>query len=139
MRQNFYSVPVRFVGQRVDVRLGADTVTAVDGDLRNVAEHVRLSGKHGESLVLDHYLETLALQARRVCWSHSTGRGPQMRSVHDPAHDHYLKTARRRLGDQQGTRAMVEVLLAHRHLPTNAIQAGIQAALLVGGQSIPKS
>ena len=58
VRQNFYSVPVRFVGQRIDVRLGADTVIALNS-AQVVAEHVRLSGRHSESLVLDHYLETL--------------------------------------------------------------------------------
>ena len=31
VRQNFYSVPVRFVGQRIDVRLDADTVAAFNG------------------------------------------------------------------------------------------------------------
>ena len=130
VRQNFYSVPVRFVGQRINVRLGADTVTAVDG-AQNVAEHVRLSGRHGESLVLDHYLETLTFKPG--AFAGATALAAARRSgAFTVDHDRYLAAARRRLGDQHGTRAMIEVLLAHRHLPADAICAGIDAALSVG-------
>ncbi len=38
-------------------------------------------------------------------------------------------TARRRLGDGAGTRALIGVLLLHRTLPTAAVLAGIDAAL----------
>ena len=38
VRQSFYSVPVRYVGRRVDVRLGAETVEVLDGR-RVVAIH----------------------------------------------------------------------------------------------------
>ena len=31
VRQSFYSVPVRFAGRRIDVHLGADRVSALDG------------------------------------------------------------------------------------------------------------
>jgi len=130
VRQNFYSVPVGFVGQRVDVRLGVDTVTAVDG-ARIVAEHVRLSGKHGESLVLDHYLETLACKPGAFAGATALVAARRC-GAFTAEHNNYLTAARRRLGDQHGTRAMVEVLLAHRHLPANAIRAGIAASLAVG-------
>ncbi len=43
----------------MQVRLGADTVTACDG-ARVVAAHVRSLHKGTEDLVLDHYLEVLA-------------------------------------------------------------------------------
>ena len=36
------------------------------------------------------------------------------------------------LGDGGGTRALIEVLLLHRHLPAVAVQAGLAAALTVG-------
>lgn len=130
VRQNFYSVPVRFVGQRIDVRLGADSITAADGTCI-VARHVRLSGKHGESLVLDHYLETLAFKPGAFAGATALAAARKA-GAFTTDHDNYLAAARRRLGDQHGTRAMVEVLLAHRHLPAGAICAGIKAALSVG-------
>lgn len=130
VRQNFYSVPVRFVGQRIDVRLGADTVTAITG-AQVVAEHVRLIGRHGESLVLDHYLETLAHKPGALAGA--TALASARRSgAFTSAHDRYLTTASRHLGDQHGTRAMIEELLAHRHMPADAICAGIDAAVSVG-------
>ena len=130
VRQNFYSVPVRFVGQRIDVHLGADTVAAFNG-AEVVAEHVRLSGRHGESLVLDHYLETLAFKPGAFAGATALIAARRC-GAFTIEHDRYLRAARKHLGDQHGTRAMIEVLLAHRHLPTDAICAGIAAALSVG-------
>lgn len=58
VRQSYYSVPARYAGRRLQVRLAAFTVTAVvDGKV--VAEHVRSVHKYTEDLILDHYLETL--------------------------------------------------------------------------------
>jgi len=130
VRQNFYSVPVRFVGQRIDVRLGADTVAAFNG-AAVVAEHARLSGRHSESLVLDHYLETLAFKPGAFAGATALAAARRCGAFTN-SHDRYLTAARRHLGDQDGTRAMIEVLLAHRHLPAAAICAGINAALSVG-------
>ena len=44
VRQSFYSVPVRYAGRRIDVRLGAETVEALDG-AKVVAPHARAVGK----------------------------------------------------------------------------------------------
>jgi len=96
-----------------------------------VAEHVRLSGRHGESLVLDHYLETLAFKPGAFAGATALIAARRC-GAFIIEHDLYLRAARKHLGDQHGTRAMIEVLLAHRHLPTDAICAGIAAALSVG-------
>ena len=47
-------------------------------------------------------------------------------------HEAFWTLARRRLGDRDGTRALCEVLLLHRHLAHHAVRAGIAAALGVG-------
>src|SRR5262249_16112202 len=60
VRNWLYSVPVRFVGRRLDVRVGAETVEALDG-ATVVARHPR-GLKGDEVLVLDHYLEVLAIK-----------------------------------------------------------------------------
>ena len=130
VRQSFYSVPVRFVGQRIDIALTADTVTAFDG-AQIVARHCRLAGKYRESLVLDHYLETLVSKPGALPGSTALAAARQAGSFTD-THDRYLQRARRDLGDQDGTRALIEILLAHRTLPADAITAGITAALDVG-------
>ncbi|MBW3615776.1 MAG: hypothetical protein KY439_10785 [Actinobacteria bacterium] len=46
--------------------------------------------------------------------------------------DEFWQAARHRLGDAGGTRALVEVLLAHRSVPRDALLAGMRAALVVG-------
>lgn len=58
VRQNYYSVPARYAGRRLPVRLSASSVEILDGP-RVVARHERAAGKYAEILVLDHYLEVL--------------------------------------------------------------------------------
>jgi hypothetical protein len=50
-------------------------------------------------------------------------------------HDAFWATARKAHGDAAGTRALVEVLLLHRHLDRADALAGITAALSVGSTS----
>ena len=75
MRQCFYSVPVRYAGMRIDVRLGAETVEALDG-ARVVARHPRAVGKGVETLDLDHYLETLAIKPGALAGATRSAPGP---------------------------------------------------------------
>jgi transposase len=130
VRQCFYSVPVRFAGTRLAVRLGAETVEALSGR-RVIARHARAVGKGVETLELDHYLETLQVKlgalpgATALHQARSTGR-------FTAAHDRFFDLARRRLGDREGTKALVEVLLAHRVLPFEAMVTGLEGAMRVG-------
>ena len=130
VRQCFYSVPVGYVGRRVTVRLGADTVEAFDGAVL-IAAHARLVAKSAESLVLDHYLEVLRIKPGALPGATALARARASGAFSDD-HQHYWTAARRELGDQAGTRALVEILLAHRTLPTDAIRAALRACLLVG-------
>jgi transposase len=130
VRQCFYSVPVRHVGRRIDVRLGAETVDAYVGH-RLVASHARLVAKGTESLVLDHYLEVLAYKPGALLGATALARA-RASGAFSADHDRYWTVARRKLGDQDGTRALVEVLLAHRVLPADAVRAGMRAAVAVG-------
>ncbi len=58
VRQNYYSVPARYAGRRVAVRLSAMSVQVLDGP-HVVAAHERAAGKYAEVLTLDHYLDVL--------------------------------------------------------------------------------
>jgi transposase len=123
VRQCFYSVPVRYVGRRLDIRLGAETIEALDGS-RVVATHARLVAKGSESLVLDHYLEVLRIKPGALPGATALARARACGAFSDE-HQRFWTLARRRLGDQAGTRALVEVLLAHRHLPDEAIRRAL--------------
>jgi transposase len=127
VRQGFYSVPVRYVGRRVDVRLGADTIEVVDGR-HLVAVHDRLIGRGGEALVLDHYLEVLAVKPGALPGATALARARAW-GAFSVDHEAFWVMARRRLGDQAGTRAVIEVLLAHRSLSADAVRAGLRACV----------
>jgi len=130
VRQCRYSVPVRFAGRRLEVFLGADTVE-ICSRATVVASHERALGKGKEVLLLDHYLEVFEFKPGAFLGSSAL---EQARASGDfsPTHDAFYKEARRRLGDADGTRAMVEVLLSHRSLPKDAVIAGMAGALSVG-------
>jgi transposase len=69
VRCNQYSVPARFIGHRVRVKLSASTVTVFERTTV-VARHQRAVGKGVKVLDLDHYLEILLRKpgvARRDC------------------------------------------------------------------------
>ncbi|THI95763.1 IS21 family transposase, partial [Nocardioides sp.] len=130
VRQSYYSVPARFAGRRLEVRLGATGVRVLDAG-RLVAEHTRSLHKGSEDLVLDHYLEVLTRKpgamagATALVAARATG-------AFTGAHQRFWDAARRQHGDGPGTRILVGVLLLHRTLPAAAIAAGIEAALILG-------
>ena len=129
----FYSVPVRYVGRRVDVRVGADTIEILDGNIV-VARHVR--GLHGEEiLALDHYLEVLAIKPGALPGATALARA-RAGGVFTDAHQRFWDIARHRLGDRDGTRALIEVLLLHRSMPAVQVTAGIERALSAGSTDV---
>jgi hypothetical protein len=130
VRQSFYSVPVRYAGRRLDVALGADTVSVFDG-ATVVARHQRAAGKGSETLELDHYLEVLAIKPGALAGA-SALVAARRASVFTNAHDRFWEAARHRAGDQDGTRALVTVLLLHRTMAHEAVIAGIEGALSAG-------
>jgi transposase len=130
VRQCLYSVPVRFAGRRVDVRLGAETVEALDGK-KVVACHPRGVVKGAQVLVLDHYLEVLKVKPGALPGATALTRA-RAAGAFTAVHDEFWGAARRRLGDGEGTRALIEVLLAHRIFAAEAVLAGMRAALKVG-------
>ena len=133
VRQSYYSVPARYAGRRLEVRLGATTVRVLDPSShgRLVAEHTRSLHKGSEDLVLDHYLETLTRKpgalagATALVAARSSG-------AFTGTHQRFWDAARARLGDGAGTRALVGVLLLHRTMDPRQVEAGMHAALAIG-------
>jgi len=127
VRCNQYSVPARFIGHRLRVKLAASAVTVFD---RNtvVARHQRAVGKGVKVLDLDHYLEILLRKPGALpgatALAQARGSG-----AFTATHDAFWAAARRALGDSTGTRVMVEVLLLHRRLAHVDVLAGIATAL----------
>lgn len=130
VRTNFYSVPVALVGRVVHVRVNPTTIEASHGG-RVVATHPRLHLRHTEHLELDHYLELLVERPGAFPGSLPLHQA-RARGEFPPAYDLLWGKLRARLGDRAGTRAMIEVLLAHRRWPREVMRQAIERAL-VGG------
>jgi transposase len=130
VRCNQYSVPARFIGHRLRVKLSASAVTVFD---RNtvVARHQRAAGKGVKVLELDHYLEILLRKPGALPGATALVQA-RAAGVFTPTHDVFWAAARKALGDSAGTRVLVEVLLLHRHLEHADVLAGISAAVSVG-------
>lgn len=128
VRQSYYSVPARLAGRRLEARFGATTVLVCDAGGVVVAEHTRSLHKGSEDLLLDHYLEVLTRKPGAMAGSTALAATRASGAFTDH-HQRFWDTARHRLGDGPGTRALVGVLLLHRTLPGAAVTAGIDAAL----------
>ena len=130
VRGSRYSVPASYAGRKVDVRLGGATITALAGGTV-IARHERSAHKGSEVLVLDHYLEVLSRKPGALPGAVALEQARASGSF-SAAHERFWKRTRRRLGDREGTRALIEVLLLHRSLPFVAVHAALDAVERVG-------
>ena len=126
VRQAYYSVPVHLVGRKTRVRLGASHLEIFDGSTV-VARHLRSLHKGLETLTLDHYLEILVRKPGALRGATALAQARRAGTFTE-AHQRFWDVARRRHGDQAGTRALIEILLQHRRLPTDAIVTALDAA-----------
>ena len=130
VRQNYYSVPARYAGRRLPVRLSATAVEALDG-ARVIARHQRAAGRYGEVLILDHYLDVLKYKPGALPGATALAQA-RASGAFTPAHQRYWDAARRKHGDAAGTRALTEVLLGHRTLPAPALARAMDKAVASG-------
>jgi Mu transposase-like protein len=130
VRQNYYSVPARYAGRRLAVRLSATSIEVLDGP-QVVARHERAAGKYAEILALDHYLEVLRYKPGALPGATALAQA-RAAGAFTATHQRYWDAARRAHGDAAGTRALIEVLLAHRALPATALAAAMNAAISSG-------
>lgn len=130
VRQCHYSVPARYVGRRVRVLLRATELRVYDG-ARIIAVHERSCTRGSTTLVLDHYLEVLSCKPGALPGATALVQA-RAAGAFTRSHEAYWAAARARHGDTDGTKALVEVLLLHRHYRGEHVIAGIDAALSVG-------
>lgn len=82
-------------------------------------------------LDLDHYLEILRRKPGALPGATALAQA-RASGAFTAEHDAFWAAARTAHGDPAGTRALVEVLLLHRHLDRDDVRVGISAALSVG-------
>jgi transposase len=130
VRQCYYSVPARFAGRRLPVRLSATSVEVLDG-ATTVAQHERAAGRYVEVLILDHYLEVLKIKPGALPGATALAQAKACGAFTE-VHQRYWDAARRERGDKAGTRALIEILLAHRTLPAAALISAMDTAVTTG-------
>ena len=133
VRQCYYSVPARFIGTRVRVLLRANEVLVLER-AQVVARHRRLSRRWDYSDDLDHYLEILQAKPGALAGSTALAQaraGDRFTSEHEA----FWAAARTTGGQAAGTRALIEVLLLHRRMPSEAVLAGLVTCLHAGSTS----
>lgn len=118
MRQCYYSVPARYVGRRLTVRLTATKVEVLDGS-KVIANHVRAIGRYVDVLCLDHYLEVLVRKPSALPGATALAQAKSS-GAFTISHQHYWDAARRDHGDGPGTRALVAVAM-DRAVATNML------------------
>jgi transposase len=133
VRQCHYSVPARLIGHRVRGVLRASELVLFDGRTQ-VASHARATVRGREVLDLDHYLEVLVRKPGALRGATALVQA-RAAGTFTAAHEAFWAAARNAHGDSGGTRALVEVLLLHRHHAHTDVVAGITAALAVGAIS----
>ena len=133
VRTNRYSVPVRLAGRQLRVQLHASHLE-VYCDRQLVATHERLPGKAETRLELDHYLEILLRKPGALAGSTALEQA-RAAGRFTPVHDAWWAAARKTHGDAAGTRELIGVLLAHRHLPHEVLVIGLARALAAGAMT----
>jgi transposase len=130
VRTNFYSVPIRLAHRRVEVRVHAHQVEAFHQG-QCVAAHTRLYTRHGEQLLLDHYLELLRTKpgaltrSRPLRYARDQGRWPS-------EYDQLWGALKAAYGDPEGTRQFVDVLMLLRVIDAEALRLAMGLALEYG-------
>jgi transposase len=129
VRTNFYSTPLR-AGSRPEVKI-LPTYVEVWNEGRLVACHERCYGSGRQVLNLEHYLHVLERKPGALAGStplkqwREQGRWPA-------SYDRFWESLQKRLGKQEGTRAMIELLLLGREQGYETLEKAIAQALELG-------
>jgi transposase len=133
VRQNYYSVPARFIGTQIRISLRANDLVVFDRN-RVVASHERLTHRYHYRDNLDHYLEILKIKPGALAGSTALAQA-RTAGAFTTTHDAFWQAAKAAHGDAEGTRALIEVLLLHRRMPAAAVLAGMAVTLQAGSTS----
>jgi hypothetical protein len=122
---NFYSVPVRLVGDEVTVKVSAEEVAVFDR-FGEVARHKRCYGRHQMLLELEHYLPLLLRKHRALDRAIPMQRWLER---HSQCFGDWLRVLRQRLGVIDGSKDFVQTLMLCAHHSVAAVTSAVQRAL----------
>lgn len=118
---NRYSVPIKFAGKRVTVRVSVDTIEVLlDGEV--IATHPRLYGRKQNHLCLDHYLELLLYKSRALDNTRVFSPSSLL-----PVYEQYRKGLAQR--SPKTNKEFVRILLLHRSHRADLVKAALEMAM----------
>lgn len=130
---NFYSTPLT-PGTKVEAKAYAAYVE-IWREGRCVAHHERCFSRQQKVLNLEHYLDVLAKKPGALAGSmpleqwRTQGRWPE-------SFDRFWENLQQRRGRQDGTRAMIDVLLLGRQHGYEPVRRAVEQALSLGGSDV---
>ncbi len=96
-----------------------------------VARHERSTRKGSQIPALDHYLEVLSYKPGALPGATALVQA-RANGAFTTTNEAFWAVARKTGGDSAGTRALIEILLMHRHMNHATVVADRHAALSVG-------
>lgn len=133
VRQGYYSVPAKFIGTKVRVKLRANELWVFDGR-QIVARHPCLTRRYTYHDILDHYLEILLVKPGAFAGASALAQA-RAEGGFTKVHEAFWAAAKQKVGDREGTRMLIEVLLLHRQLPAEAVISAMTTCLRIGSVS----
>lgn len=82
-------------------------------------------------LDLDHYLEVLTIKPGALSGASALVHARRT-GVFTGTHQRFWNLAKQKLGDQDGTRVLIQVLLLHRSMSADAVVAGMERTMTIG-------
>lgn len=119
------------LGQRAEGQRQRERERAEGDDNERDEGDRRLTGRGAEHLVLDHYLEALLTKPGALERSEALHQA-RAEGTFTAVHEAFWAAAKKALGDTEGTKSLVKVLLLHRHQQHADVVTGIRAALAAG-------
>lgn len=127
LKGNKYSVPVDYVGKKLEVRLSTLSVRMLSQG-KQIAHHARLYQKYGISTQLDHYLELLRKKPGALRnalpreHAKENGEWPQ-------SYDSFHQLLIEKHGEYQGNQQLIDILFFHREYNFQEVHAALESAL----------
>jgi len=134
IKTNDYSVPVRHVGQQVEVRIGCNTLMIYHAG-KQIATHQRLVGRYEVSAQLCHYLPLLYRKPGGLSGSVALA---QARTTQQwpGIFDTYWQALTHKYGSSDGTRQFIDILWQLQAHALAHIEQAMQQAMDAGSLAI---
>jgi transposase len=119
---NRYSVPTKYVGEKVTLKIKAEDIEII-ADNTLIAKHKRVFKRNQDSIILDHYLDLLLQKSRAI--GNTKVYNPQSLP---PVYEEYRKCLLSR--NPKGNREFVKILMLHREYSSISVTEAVEVALL---------